>query len=647
MKLFKLAALLLLSAALASAAGAAEEIRNFDVTMALSADGSMAVREKLQFNVENKTIVHGIRRRIVSAYRLTSADEAVTMPYRVVGVTLDGQPVEHQEDEGSTEFVIKIGSGSSTVPRGVHTYEIRYETRDYTRFFADHDEMYWNATGSDWQWPILRASFQMSLPDKKAGQGFKKIEWYTGPHGSREGYMKNAVRQGDGSVVTTQTLAPKEGLTVVYSFEKGLIARPKPAAANGEPAAAAEPPLPPDDLKKTGIAGAVWGIVATALMGLLWLCRGRPRRKTVIPLFDPPLLDENGKKVPASPGTLRVARSLRPDSACLTSALLDLAVGGWLVFHRKKDGSLSIEKMVRKKGGALPLVSEDERYVFSQLDGTIETAEKKSRRNLAKIAAELEGRGEKLAAECLENGYRRARWLVWLLVYAGLTAMAMAGGVDNAVSLAFTALWTLPLMLTTARRLICPGIKGGWRRGMSLFFFILSASPLFTFTLANFDEPNASMIARFTYALVVPLLCLLAALMARRSERGAQLLADAEGMRMYLNTAERAQLEFFNPPEETQERVVRFLPYAFALDAAKTWANKLDGSLRPGWYVDDNDRGGIWDFVMVSSALDSINTSVDAAIAPESSGWSSGSDSGSDGGGWSDGGGGGGGGDGW
>ncbi|MDZ7883119.1 MAG: DUF2207 domain-containing protein [Mycobacterium sp.] len=60
---------------------------------------------------------------------------------------------------------IWIGNPDYFLNYGVHTYTIRYTMTRMARAFDDHDELYWNATGNYWVFPILAARATVTLPD--------------------------------------------------------------------------------------------------------------------------------------------------------------------------------------------------------------------------------------------------------------------------------------------------------------------------------------------------------------------------------------------------------------------------------------------------------------------------------------------------
>jgi uncharacterized membrane protein YgcG len=149
----------------------------------------------------------------------------------------------------------------------------------------------------------------------------------------------------------------------------------------------------------------------------------------------------------------------------------------------------------------------------------------------------------------------------------------------------------------------------------------------------------------FTSLLVAAGAVLFRELMTIRSPKGNEVLAEAEGLVMYMHTAERHRLERFNPPEETPEVFEALLPYAFALDVVHTWANRFEKVLaergyEPTWY-----QGANLAAFYTGSGITSVTSAVSSSIASAST--APGSSSGSGGGGSSGGGGGGGGGGGW
>lgn len=141
-------------------------------------------------------------------------------------------------------------------------------------------------------------------------------------------------------------------------------------------------------------------------------------------------------------------------------------------------------------------------------------------------------------------------------------------------------------------------------------------------------------------------------LMPAPTPKGQDIRSEIAGFRLYLDTAEKLQMNAVKvgsgaPPPMSLERYEAFLPYAMALDVEKPWTEYFEKQLpeiartySPAWgYFGDRSFRSIGG--MNDAILTSMNTGV-AASLPQSS-----SSSGGGGGGFSGGGGGGGGGGGW
>jgi uncharacterized membrane protein YgcG len=176
---------------------------------------------------------------------------------------------------------------------------------------------------------------------------------------------------------------------------------------------------------------------------------------------------------------------------------------------------------------------------------------------------------------------------------------------------------------------------------------ILAATFLVTLVI-NGVSPMAIVIG-IVSALTIPVF---AFLMRAHTPAGRRLLDTIEGFRLYLNVAEKDELNLKNPPEITPGLFEAFLPYALALDVEQRWAERFNASLtpeqaaayQPGWYHGrwDSGRGGVGNIGAATAAVTgAVVGSIAAAATPP------GSSSGGGGGGFVGGGGGGGGTGGW
>lgn len=159
-----------------------------------------------------------------------------------------------------------------------------------------------------------------------------------------------------------------------------------------------------------------------------------------------------------------------------------------------------------------------------------------------------------------------------------------------------------------------------------------------------------SVLVATIFVLLVASHFLFYTLMRAPTARGRTLLDKLEGFRMYLQVAEKDELNLRNPPAKTPELFERYLPFALALGVEQKWAEKFaavfarlasegGSSYRPRWY------GGDFNPRQLGRFATGLGKSFSAAISSAST--PPGSRSGGGGGGSSGGGGGGGGGGGW
>src|SRR5690606_36628590 len=104
---------------------------------------------------------------------------------RLLGVTDDSGRRQTTMVTSEGRYVkIWIGDDDGTV-EGPVVYVIRYRVRDALVAFAEHDEIYWNATCNEWIAPIEQATATVRLPGQ-FDEDDLQTAGYTGAFGSRE-----------------------------------------------------------------------------------------------------------------------------------------------------------------------------------------------------------------------------------------------------------------------------------------------------------------------------------------------------------------------------------------------------------------------------------------------------------------------------
>ena len=208
---------------------AREAINSFTSNVTLQTDGSVDVTEILEVYADNNQIRRGIFRDIPTTQR---NDDGTLMrsDLEVISVMRDGRAEPYSMESLENHFQrIRIGDADVMLDRGPHTYTIRYTMSRMARRFADHDELYWNATGNYWDFPIDEAFATVTLPQ---GAVISQITGYTGPVGSTEQDL-TSTRTSDRTAkfASNGILGAGEGMTIAVAFQKGVLTVPTGFAA--------------------------------------------------------------------------------------------------------------------------------------------------------------------------------------------------------------------------------------------------------------------------------------------------------------------------------------------------------------------------------------------------------------------------------
>ncbi len=282
-----------------------EEIKNFYSEIFINRDGTIDVREDIEYDFQYAER-HGIYRDIPYNYDFGYKRYSIKLDVKDV-TDFNGNPYRYDVSSSEGRIHIRIGDPDTTVT-GVHGYRIEYKVRGAIAFFEDHDELYWNVTGDEWRVPIIRASAKV-YHDEGVSEGVK-AECYTGASGSKNQDCDYKITPGAVDFQASGSLWAGQGLTVVVGLPKGFIEEP------------------------SSLTKAIWFLSDNWYFGLpfitlfviayVWSTRGRdPEGKGVITVRYEPPKDLS----PAEAGTLVDERA---DILDITSTIIDLAVRGYL-----------------------------------------------------------------------------------------------------------------------------------------------------------------------------------------------------------------------------------------------------------------------------------------------------------------------------
>jgi len=521
----------------ASAQAGLESITSYDTRIAIQRDGSILVTEQIvyDFGPDER---HGIIRDIPVRFRYNGSYDRI---YRleVRSVRSPDAPSQYTVDSNGSSVRIRIGDPDQTVT-GEHTYVITYLVGGSLNGFADHDELYWNAVGNQWDVPIYQASVQVTAP-----VAVSRAVCFAGPLGSTGSCEQAAISDGVAHFAHTG-LGPHEGLSVVVAIPKGVVAPPRPVLQErwSLQRAFAVTPL------SAGASGGL--LVVLAILGAVVLARGRDRRysrsaahvvggmpvqaEEAVPLSghdQPPMESAPPEGLrPGQAGTLLDGVANPRD---VTGTIVDLAVRGYLRIEEVPESPSPDWWLVPldKAGGLLD-------YEQMLLDGLFTgpaAAYRKTSTQLSDLgpdfAGQLKQAQDALYADVAERGWFtarpdrvRRRWLT-----AGVALFAVgAAALVAAAARSHLGLIPVPVALAGLVLIGC---------------------------------------ARW---------------MPARTAKGTDLARRLAGFRRYITTAAAGQPR----PAQRHDVLYDYLPYAIAFGCTQEWADVTaslaEADRPPSWY---------------------------------------------------------------
>ncbi len=340
-------------------AAADEHISRYDIEIDVAQDGSLLVTEHITVRAEGHRIRRGIYRDFPTRYRDRHGNRVV-VEFEVVGVERNGLPEPWFTENVSNGVRINTGNDDFLPVPADYTFTIRYRTTRQLGFFADHDELYWNAIGGGWVFPINAARVAVRLPEPIPAEQLR-AEAYTGYRGATgTDYVAEIARPGEARWQTTRVLQPGENLTIVLSFPKGVIAEPSGARRAL--------------WLLTDNRGVLLALIALALLIVYcvreWRRVGRdPDRGIIIARYEPP--------AGHTPGSVRYISRMGYDVRCFSAEILALAVAGHLRIVREDRLFKDRWALERTRGTDAASLSESQRVLLESIFKNSDTVELK------------------------------------------------------------------------------------------------------------------------------------------------------------------------------------------------------------------------------------------------------------------------------
>ena len=356
--------LLLVLGALAAPAAAAQRslaIERFEARIRVEPGGAIEVTETITARFTGSW--NGIYRTIPVKYR-TAQGFNWTLGLSLQSATdAAGQALrtEAKRERHYAKYKIWV-PGAEDATRVI---VLRYRATNGLRFFEDHDELYWNVTGDEWDVPIEAATAVIELPS--GASGVRAIA-FNGAYGST---AQEATVETSGTTVRIampHALAFHEGLTAVVGWDKGVVAEPTSTD------------------RAAGFLKSNWPLAIPVPVFFaafaMWRRRGRdPAQRPIAVQYAPPQ-----GLTPAEAGTL-IDNSA--DMRDITATLVDLAVRGYLKIEERDDRKL------------LGLIG-DREFVLHKLPEGTSTLTRHERRVYDGI---FSGRGDSVELSALEDEF--------------------------------------------------------------------------------------------------------------------------------------------------------------------------------------------------------------------------------------------------
>lgn len=586
-------AVMLSIAAPATAQPAGERIRGFGVAIDVASNGTLEITETIDYDFGG-TERHGIIRNLVRR-ELYDGDKDRRYEIDVQGVTSDGASVPYTTSDDTWYRNVRIGDPDRTVT-GEHRYVLRYRVVGALLPFDSFDELYWDATGTEWQVPVDQAEVTVTTPAEPT-----EIACYAGPQSSSLGCDAGAI-DGATSRFTTADLAAYSGITVVVGIPKGVIDPPPEILFVDERTvgeAFAFTPL---------TAGLTGGLAFLGVAGVLLLARqGRDRRFVGSPV-DAAMGNVTGEEEPVPigrdapgpvefvppdgirPGQVGTLVDERANLVDVTATIVDLAVRGHLKITEVDGASArdyELERLDGGKGALLPYETSLLDALASEPGTTVRLSDLKY-----KVAAELAQVRSALYDDTVTQGWYRIR--------------------PDRTRLAWRA---LAIVLTLA------GI------GLTVLVALVS----------SFGYVPLAIVATGLLMLFI------GGRMPARTGKGSAALSRVRGFRRLFDEGEEDTRARF---AEQQGIFSQYLPYAIVFGCTDKWARAFEGldAQQLGtaaWYTGNQ----AFTAIAFAGAVDHFSTTATGTLYASQP--SSSSSSGFGGGGFSGGGGGGGGGSSW
>ncbi len=677
-----------------SHAQTSERILSFDSYIRIQKDSSIIVDEQIVVSANGTDIRHGIYRDIPTTYR-NALFFTIRKPIEILGVKKNGMDEPYHTEQQGNNTRIYVGDAKTLISPGEYIYSIQYKTQKQLGYFEKYDELYWNVTGNDWNFPIDSAAVRIVFPPGVLPNSINAVG-YIGASGSKDtNVIQSAARATSAGtsiqLTSSRPLGSHEGLTVAVNWPKGYV----------------DIPTQSQNIQSLFLDNFAtvfsFLLFLTAAVGyyLFWSREGKDRHvpSVTVVQFNPP----EGM----TPAQVRFIDQMGTfDNQAVAANLIHMAVAGYITIHENKT-----YHFVKRTGKAPDDLPAEEKLIYMSMfpDTNPISTDNENMADFSKLKKvqlniknpllktvtgpmmnQLEEAVKNFAVEQdtpdqftfkYSNHYRVRKLFTSVeeyfkeigkrmiiantkYVWYGIVILVLIAVVNvintlfnNAPQALFFMFFGIfwngvtSLFVAAAAGSLISGIKNKRRTelfsGIALSIFLIPFVGIGAFTL--FSALGLFGMIAFIGTLFITVASFHA--LKRRTDDARLIQNHIDGFKLFLSKAQQRYIEKIqNDLPAKFSMYEKFLPYAIALNVEPQWSAQFKSTIEqmnreninttPNWYTGSHwvSTGGA---LTASSFASAFSSSIGSAtVNPSSS-------SGSSGGGSSGGGGGGGGGGGW
>ena len=195
-----------------------EHIARADITIRVEKDGSLRIREELDYVKPRGVTKRGIFREL--PIKVKEGDITTEKTFNLTLATRNGkkETVTRQSNPGT--LVWRLGRADVFLKDGVQKYVLEYNSNDWIFRYNDLDEVRWNVWGEYWPFPVKSLTGRIILP---AGANAKQVAAYSGRYGRTENDITVTQKGNVIEFASTKPLAAREAATLSVGVEKGVF----------------------------------------------------------------------------------------------------------------------------------------------------------------------------------------------------------------------------------------------------------------------------------------------------------------------------------------------------------------------------------------------------------------------------------------